>query len=59
MQARAVIDGLPADIAALALPLDIMKIADAGLMRQVCSVAHPQQGDQAAHAPSYRGLGYL
>lgn len=29
-QARAVIDGLPADIVALALPLDIMKIVDAG-----------------------------
>lgn len=35
MQARAVIDGLPADIAALSLPLDVMKIADAGLMRKV------------------------
>lgn len=34
LQARAVIDGLPADIAALSLPLDIMKIADAGLMRK-------------------------
>ncbi len=31
-QARAVIDGLPADIAALALPLDIMKIEEAGLI---------------------------
>jgi ABC-type sulfate transport system substrate-binding protein len=40
LQARAVIDGLPADIAALALPLDIMKIADAGLMRQVCRALH-------------------
>ncbi len=29
-QARAVIDGLPAEIAALALPLDTIKIADAG-----------------------------
>jgi sulfate transport system substrate-binding protein len=29
-QARAVIDGLPADIVALALPLDIIKIADIG-----------------------------
>lgn len=29
-QARAIIDGLPADIAALALPLDTIKIADAG-----------------------------
>ena len=32
-QARAIIDGLPADIAALALPLDIMKISNAGLIR--------------------------
>ena len=29
-QARAVIDGLPADIVALALPLDVMKISEAG-----------------------------
>ena len=28
-QARAVIDGMPADIVALALPLDVIKIADA------------------------------
>lgn len=33
-QARAVIDGLPADIVALALPLDIMKIVDAGIIRK-------------------------
>ncbi|KAI8471299.1 MAG: hypothetical protein J3K34DRAFT_417739 [Monoraphidium minutum] len=32
-QARAVIDGLPADIVALALPLDVEKIVDAGLIR--------------------------
>ncbi len=32
-QARAVIDGLPADIVALALPLDVMKISEAGLIR--------------------------
>ncbi|KAK9821298.1 hypothetical protein WJX81_003983 [Elliptochloris bilobata] len=31
-QARAVVDGLPGDIVALALPLDIMKIAEAGLI---------------------------
>lgn len=31
-QARAIIDGLPVDIAALALPLDIQKISDAGLI---------------------------
>ena len=31
-QARAVCDGLPGDIAALALPLDIDRIADAGLL---------------------------
>lgn len=29
-QARAVMDGLPADIVALALPLDVMKISEAG-----------------------------
>lgn len=29
-QTRAICDGLPADIAALALPLDTLKIADAG-----------------------------
>lgn len=29
-QARAVIDGMPADVVALALPLDIIKIAEAG-----------------------------
>ncbi len=43
-QARAVIDGLPADIAALALPLDVMKIADAGLMRQDWRKAAPNDG---------------
>ncbi|WIA37764.1 hypothetical protein OEZ86_014637 [Tetradesmus obliquus] len=32
VQARAVIDGLPADMVALALPLDVQKIADAGLL---------------------------
>eukprot|EP00887_Chlorella_sp_A99_P007787 scaffold20.g7787.t1 len=32
-QARAVIDGLPAEIAALALPLDVLKIEEAGLIR--------------------------
>ncbi|KAK9865237.1 hypothetical protein WJX84_000257 [Apatococcus fuscideae] len=31
-QARAVCDGLPADIVALALPLDIMRIEDSGLI---------------------------
>ncbi|EFN55953.1 hypothetical protein CHLNCDRAFT_10401, partial [Chlorella variabilis] len=33
-QARAVIDGMPADIVALALPLDVIKIADARLLRE-------------------------
>lgn len=33
LQARAVIDGLPADLVALALPLDVQKIADAGMLR--------------------------
>ncbi|GMH34442.1 hypothetical protein BSKO_02276 [Bryopsis sp. KO-2023] len=32
VQARAVIDGLPADMVALALPLDIIKIEEAGLI---------------------------
>lgn len=32
LQARAIVDGLPGDIVALALPLDIMKIAEAGLI---------------------------
>eukprot|EP00210_Caulerpa_lentillifera_P000476 g459.t1 len=32
VQARAVIDGLPADIVALALPLDVIKIQQAGLI---------------------------
>jgi len=32
VQARAVCDGLPGDIVALALPLDIAKIAEAGLI---------------------------
>ena len=31
-QARAIIDGLPADIASLALPLDLLKIQEAGLV---------------------------
>lgn len=35
-QARAVIDGLPADISALALPLDTIKIADAGAAGRGC-----------------------
>ena len=33
MQARAVSDGLPGDIVALALPLDVDKIREAGLIR--------------------------
>ena len=33
-QSRAVCDGLPADLVALALPLDIEKIAEAGLIRR-------------------------
>ncbi|KAI7842666.1 hypothetical protein COHA_003770 [Chlorella ohadii] len=40
-QARAVIDGLPADISALALPLDTIKIADAGLIRADWPTAFP------------------
>ncbi|CAD7703011.1 unnamed protein product [Ostreobium quekettii] len=34
VQARAVIDGLPADIVALALPLDVLKIVEAGLIHK-------------------------
>ena len=39
LQARAIVDGLPGDIVALALPLDVQKIADEGLIEphwQVC-----------------------
>lgn len=32
VQSRAVCDGLPGDIVALALPLDVMKIEEAGLL---------------------------
>lgn len=42
-QARAVIDGLPADMVALALPLDVQKIADAGLLRQDWRKMYPLQ----------------
>lgn len=31
-QSRAIVDGLPGDVVALALPLDVQKIADAGLI---------------------------
>ncbi|KIY99437.1 Sulfate-binding protein Flags: Precursor [Monoraphidium neglectum] len=41
VQARAVIDGLPADLVALALPLDVEKIVDAGLIRQDWTKAYP------------------
>jgi hypothetical protein len=43
IQARAVIDGLPADLVALALPLDVQKIADAGLLRQDWKKMYPLQ----------------
>jgi ABC-type sulfate transport system substrate-binding protein len=36
-----VIDGLPADMVALALPLDIDKIVDAGLIRPSWTKAYP------------------
>lgn len=42
-QARAVIDGLPADVVALALPLDVQKICDAGLIRQDWRKNYPLQ----------------
>lgn len=35
------IDGLPADLVALALPLDVEKIVDAGLIRQDWTKAYP------------------
>lgn len=42
MQSRAIVDGLPGDVVALALPLDVQKIADAGLIegawRVCCAV---------------------
>lgn len=40
-QARAVIDGLPAEVAALALPLDVLKIEEAGLVRPGWQRAFP------------------
>ena len=40
-KARAVIDGLPADMVALALPLDVQKIVDAGLVRPDWRRAYP------------------
>jgi ABC-type sulfate transport system substrate-binding protein len=43
LQARAVIDGLPADVVALALPLDVQKIADAGLLRPDWRKMYPLQ----------------
>ncbi|KAL6769205.1 SULP3 [Auxenochlorella protothecoides x Auxenochlorella symbiontica] len=42
-QARAVIDGLPADIVALALPLDVIKIAEAGLLDPDWAPRFPHQ----------------
>ncbi|KAF8058434.1 sbpA [Scenedesmus sp. PABB004] len=41
VQARAVIDGLPADLVALALPLDVQKIADSGLLSPNWRKAYP------------------
>lgn len=43
VQARAVIDGLPADVVALALPLDVSKICDAGLVRRDWQKMYPLQ----------------
>ena len=49
------IDGLPADIVALALPIDIQKIADAGLIRQGWEKRFPYSSVismvRATHAP--------
>ena len=41
VQARAVVDGLPGDIVALALPLDIMKIAESGLINADWQACRP------------------
>jgi len=41
VQARAVIDGLPADLVALALPLDVNRIADSGLIAHDWPSRHP------------------
>lgn len=43
-QARAVIDGLPADMVALALPLDVQKICDAGLISPNWTNKYPERG---------------
>ncbi|MEW5300457.1 MAG: hypothetical protein WDW36_003387 [Sanguina aurantia] len=43
VQARAVIDGLPADIVALALPLDIEYIVTAGLIAPTWPSRHPNR----------------
>ncbi|KXZ50057.1 hypothetical protein GPECTOR_18g37 [Gonium pectorale] len=43
VQARAVIDGLPADIVALALPLDLDKIVSAGLISPSWRDAYPSK----------------
>lgn len=37
------IDGLPADVVALALPLDVQKISDAGLLRPDWKKMYPLQ----------------
>ncbi|GAB4819353.1 hypothetical protein N2152v2_006399 [Parachlorella kessleri] len=42
-QARAVMDGLPADIVALALPLDIIKISERGLIRPDWATRFPNK----------------
>jgi ABC-type sulfate transport system substrate-binding protein len=42
-QARAVIDGLPADIVSLALPLDVFKIEQAGLIEPGWEANYPHR----------------
>ena len=58
LQARAVIDGLPADMVALALPLDVQKIADAGLVPANWRKAYPNNssGEPKGNIPG--GGGY-
>lgn len=63
MQARAVIDGLPAEMVALALPLDIDRIAHAGLIdskwrgRYPCNSTVSTEGSGGGRlaGPVYKG----
>jgi ABC-type sulfate transport system substrate-binding protein len=50
-----VIDGLPADVVALALPLDVQKICDAGLLREDWRKRFPLQSVGAPWRAYSRG----